>query len=407
MRVVNPIPWIKEEYNKVLSLIKNGNRFLVIEILNHELKATLIKADFTKRTFNFIKSKSEPIESADYNYENIAAKLEEILSVFGKLQRFKILLNLDPRLATTIYSGVALVRDNNKDPIDDGDLDNLISRAIWGFFDRHRSKVAAKLGINDLDVILSDVQVNGIKLDGHKVINPIGFQAKSVELQLSLTFTVRDLINRIKNILPKENIVFISEDGSAWSHLLSGISESDRFILANVFLEETTLFSVHGSALGYLDTFDWGKANLSRALMDKLSVNKITAERILEKYSVSDASPTFIKKLESLIIDELTLLIKGLEHAMGKADVRQVYLNPFFAMPPVVFSNYFKNKFSKSIKLKHVHNGLVSQKFNHELKLKDANHNAVATLTGVLMGGAMARNEHISKIAKRRIRWLI
>ena len=135
MRIVNYI-------NELISFFKNGNRFLVVEILNHHHKATLIKADFEKRTFHVLKTLA-------------GDRLEKILPKFGKLKNYHIVLNLDPKYATTLYTSVSLVRDNAKDPIDEGDLDNIISRAIWSFFDRQRSKVAAKMNISDLDVILS------------------------------------------------------------------------------------------------------------------------------------------------------------------------------------------------------------------------------------------------------------
>lgn len=392
----------------MLSFVHNGNNFLIVEILSHELKVTLVKADFPKRTFSFLKSLSRPINETDYNYQNIADNLSKLVAKFGKLRKYKIILSLDPKLATTIYSGVSLVRDNGKDPIDEGDLDNLISKAIWGFFDRHRSRVAAKMGTQDLDVILSDVQVSGIKLDGHRVVNPIGFQAKSIELQLSLTFTVRDLINRLKNILPKENIIFVSEDGSAWSHLLSTISESDKFVLANIFPGEITFFSANGNALGYLDRLEWGKINLTNALMSQLDVDQSTAERIWHCYLVNNASSGFIKKLEGLISDELQFLVRGLEQALDRVGAKYLYINSFFTLPPIIFTNYFKNKFSRSVRLTHIHNELVSQKFNHELKLKEGfAYNAVTTLTGILIDALDARSENVNKMARRRIRWLI
>jgi hypothetical protein len=50
----------------------------------------------------------------------------------------KIIISLDSDLCSSIYSSIVLVRDNAKDPIDEVDLDNLVSQAVWKFFDRHR-----------------------------------------------------------------------------------------------------------------------------------------------------------------------------------------------------------------------------------------------------------------------------
>src|SRR3989338_7752593 len=135
------------------------------------------------------------------------------------------------------------------------------------------------MNISDLDVILSDVQINGIKLDGHKVVNPLGFQAKAVEIKLSLTFTPREFINNLKKLLPKENIIFVGEDGPALSHLLSRGHDQENFVLANIFPKQTTLFKVDGHAISYLDKFEWGHGNLIKALAEYLGASEATATK--------------------------------------------------------------------------------------------------------------------------------
>src|SRR3990172_5266900 len=70
VRIVNTISYLKDKFQKTLSLFKNGNRFLVVEILNHQVKVTLIKADFDKRTFTFLKSKSANL-TPEHGYPEI------------------------------------------------------------------------------------------------------------------------------------------------------------------------------------------------------------------------------------------------------------------------------------------------------------------------------------------------
>src|SRR3989338_8793274 len=160
--------------------------FLVIEVLPDFTRISLLFGDLERKELEFIRSKT----SAGRDYES----LRRALKSFGKLSRQKIILSLDSDLAATIYSSVALVRENPRDPIDENDLDNLISQAVWKFFDRQRAKVAAKIGVNDFDVLLADVRIGSIKLDDHRVVNPIGFRARTIEVQLSQTFTARALI---------------------------------------------------------------------------------------------------------------------------------------------------------------------------------------------------------------------
>lgn len=393
-------------FQKALSLFRNGNRFLVVEILNHQVKVTLVKVDFNKRTLCFVKALSVPLAE---DHRQIINSLKGLLAKFGKLFNHQIVLLLASRFATSLHTSVSLVRNRPKEPIDEGDLDNLISRAIWGFFDRQRARVADKMGISDLDVILSDVQVWRVKLDGHKVVNPIGFQAKSVEIQLNLTFTARDFINEIKKLLPKENIVFVNEDGAAWAHLLARAHNLPSFLVANIFPEQTTLFSAEENSLAYLDSFDWGEVNLKNVIARHFEVNQETAARILSRYTQNDASAVFVRRMENFLLDGLHLLAKGLERALKKAETGHIYLHSFFPLPPAVFSSSFRNKLGQSARLLPVNDNLVGEKFNLELKLKKGRKfdNVLATLAGILIFSLSSQNAKINRIAKRRIRWLI
>src|SRR3989344_1783565 len=79
--------------------------------------------------------------------------LESVLRRFHAADH-KVVVSLDSELCDATHSSVALVRQNAHAPIDDADLDNLVSQAIWKFFDRERKGAAAKLNATDIDVVL-------------------------------------------------------------------------------------------------------------------------------------------------------------------------------------------------------------------------------------------------------------
>ena len=163
---------VKEKLGKVFNILRRRERFLVLEILNRFLRASFIKADFSRKRLEILK-----IVSRHHEYESqdlILELIKNLLKGFGKLDRYRIIVCLDPALATTIHSTVVLVRDKPKEPIDESDLNNRIAQGIWRLFDRERSPAAVKMKSRDLDVLLTDVKVRRIKLDGHKVINPLG-----------------------------------------------------------------------------------------------------------------------------------------------------------------------------------------------------------------------------------------
>lgn len=394
--------------NIIKAYLRRGDRFLVVEILKHFIRVSLIKTNFEERQLHLLKSVEKPLAVGD-NLEKVLESLKKVVASFGKISKYKIILNLNSRFVTTIHSSISLVREKSKIPIDEADLDNLVSQAIWKFYDRQRGKVASKMQINDLDVLLSDAQIKGIKLDNHKVVNPIGFSAKSVEFQLSATFTARDCINGLKTILPREQVVFIGEDGPTLAYLISHSCKESSFLAASISPEETALFVAKENAINFLDTFSWGELTLKNALADYLSVSSEVAGEILKKYALGQTSLFFTRRIEKFLLDELQVFANGLDSFLKKTDVRTVYIQSFFHMPPVVFTQAFRNRFSQSVRILPVYDGLIGEKLEFDLKLNKGYEisNSFSAISGIMANYFYPQSEQIKKIAKRRIRWLI
>lgn len=354
----------------LFSIFNQKESFLVVEILGkHFNRIALVKADQNKK--EFILSKLVNIQGGNERLDGSPASLEFLkkpLKRFGNLDKYKIIISLDSDFSSTIYSSISLVRDNAKDPIDDAELDNLVSQAVWRFFDRHRGKVAQKLKVNDFDIILTDVRVEGIKLDGHRVINPSGFKARSLEINLCQTFTTRSIINELKAILPLHNIQFISEAGAAWSHAIARSSRKPQFLLANIFSDKTLTFLADDNHLIYHDSFNWGEENLNKAVSEEFGVEPVVARDIISLYRNNQTSETFARKLDRILMKELHLLANFLNVSLSQSDIRLVYLHPFFDLPDLAFSAGFRNKFDCSAKIERISHGFISEKYNFNLK---------------------------------------
>lgn len=399
---------VKTYLQYIKSLLKRGDRFLVVEILKHCVRASLVKTNFEERRLHLLKSVSKPVFLGD-DLNKIIETTKRILASFGKISKYKIVLNLDSNFAVTLHSSITVIREKSKIPIDESDLDNLVSQAIWKFYDRQRGKVADKMRINDLDVLLSDVHIKGIKLDGHKVVNPIGFSAKSAELQLSATFTSRYCINGLKSLLPKEQIVFVGEDGPTLAYVLSQIHEETPFLAVSIFPDITSLVAVRDNTVSHLDTFSWGETSLKKFLSDILSVNQNIAGEILNQYSFGKTSQVFARRLEKHLLPELQTFANGIESFFKRINAKIAYIHSFFPLPPVILNTAFKNKFSQSVKILPVYDGLIGEKMGIELKLNKGYEisNAFAAVSGIIVSNFYPQSEQIKKIAKRRIRWLV
>ncbi len=389
-----------------------GEKYLVIEILDHYIQATALKARLEENPASKQKGELLVVKNWERPLANVSAPeaLKEaaaLLKKVGNLSGYKIILSLDSRLATTIYSSTPLVRQKPNEVIDEPDIDNLVSQAIWRFFDRQREKIAKKMGIEDTDVLLSDVRIRGIKIDGHKVINPIGFKAKSVEFYFSQTFVVRDLIRGLREILPMDQVALVAETGTVLAHAALKILAPEHLFLANLFPGQTVIYTASPGKLRYLDRYGWGQNNLISHLKNNLMLGPEITQTVIGLYNNNKASPLFLRRLENILIKELQFFFHGLESVVDR-DQTKVYLNPYFDLPAVTFSQRCQARLGRALKICPLSADLLSEKFGFEIKFNKSAKvkNLLTVLAALSELSSLSQDEKLGHLVKRRVRWL-
>lgn len=392
--------------DSILNLFAKSDKYLVIEILNDYAQITVLKVNPLKKTLWVKENWVEQLK--EFSPSEILDKIKLLLGRVGKLRKYKIILSLDSCLTTTLYASLSLIRPNSREVIDEADIDNLISQAIWKFFDKHRFRVAQKMEVDDIDVILSDVHIRGIKIDGHKVINPIGFKAKSVEIFFSQTFIIRELLRGLRELIPKENIFLITEAGIAISHIFTKILDKNKFFVANLFPSHTAVFLASDHRLNHLDNFPWGENQLLQLLLRYFRLDWGTAQNVLQAYINSRASGNFLRRLENILIKELQIFANGLESVIGEENA-EVYLNPFFSIPQLLLSNRFQGRFQKPVKLSLLSTNLITEKLGYTVQYKASAKvkNPLSLLAAFVEATLLPQNDKMSHLANRRVRWLV
>lgn len=378
----------------------------MIELLNHYIQVTVLRTDFKTKQIAVTRVFSKEIP--EFNAVSALKEARQILKKISGLKNHKLILSLDSSFATSMYSSVSLVRTNPKDVIDEADLDNLISQAIWRFFDKHRFKVAQKMGVDETDVLLTDVRIRDIRIDGHRVVNPIGFKSKSVEIFFSQTFVTREFMRELRDVVPKENIILMIEAGTAMSHVLSHVRGDADFYIANVFPDHTAVFAASKQKFSHHDSFEWGGNDLKMFLGRYFRLDQPTADLVIANYMNENASVNFTRKFETMLSQELNVFANGIESLVG-GEPADVYVNPFFSMPPVVFSDRFHNRFEKPVNLLPLSTNLITEKLGYKLQYKTSEEvrNPLMLLCVILELTLLPQNDTMSHLANRRVRWLV
>lgn len=383
-----------------------SDNYAVIEVLNNSVRISLLRFYTDKKRIEFLNNSVRFFNGFDRG--EILKIIKLMAGKAAKLSNLNIILTLDSQLATTIYSTISLIRTRPKELIDEADLDNLISQSIWRFFDRERLKAAQKMGVGDIDVLLGDVRVKEIKVDGHKVVNAIGFKAKSLDVSLSQTFVPRDFIKGIYDIFSPSKISFITEAGVSLSHFIRNSGAEKRpFLLVNLFYSGSVVFRDLDERISYISGLDWGELNLLSWLGESLLIEEDTAKGVLDSYLKNNTSQSFLKKIENILTSELISLIQKIDK-LNPGGSGAVYLNPYFNLPPLIFSPYFRPRLNGGLKLVSPAVESIVKDLGFELefnKLSDIK-NSATVLAAFLEFILLPNNERLNHIVNRRVRWL-
>jgi len=391
---------MKSPLDKIPSFLNRGDDFVTLEIFRDHMRVASLKIDDEKKSLIIQKITDHKIKTLS-DVENVIKKIR-------RLKNKKIILALGPHIATTIYSSVSLVRDNPSALIEESDLDNIVSQATWKFFDRRRQSIANKMKVDDFDLIFTDARVLGIRLDGHKVVNPVGFKARTVKISFSQTFLTRAFSDLIKEFLPVENIVFVGEAGTLISNLLALESSQDRFLTTTISLGHTDVFLVNDQDRNFFDTFPWGFENLKEHVADQLSVSSSTAETIVELYTHGETSSAFARRFEQLLMKEFNNFIKGLSRSFKRSKTDSAFLHTRITFPDFFFASSFSRRFDQRKQIQPVTTDFVGDNFGYEVECKNPEDmpKSFLPLFYFLEWRFTPVHSKLEQLAKRQVRWL-
>lgn len=384
-----------------------GEPVLVAEVFDGRIRVSRALAELARKRLSVFESRVRELSS--YEVTHVMASLGRLLRSFGKPPP-ALIMCADPTFVTTLHSAVSLIREKPREPIDEADFGNLVGQALWKIFSRSRSRAAAKMGIGDIDVVLADVRVKQIRLDGHRVVNPIGFPAKAVEFQVVETMSTRPFLDGLREAVRSPSAVTLLENGALYADLLARAHGTDAFLLANVFRGRTDLFARDGVSLAFRDSFPWGEEHIIRAVKEECGVGEDAARGLIGRYARGEASPRFLRRFEQVLKGELQLFLNGVSTQLGAMASRTVYVNAFFPIPAFLFESGFGRRLHRRARIVPVHGDAVCAAFGFTLRSGKGMaglQNGFATLAPLLDLSFLPHHDRIiESMVLRHTRWL-
>lgn len=390
---------------KFPAILQKNEWYLAVELLAQGNRAVLFGLD-RDRTISVRRTWSQG------SAENGAST--ELARFFRALPKGKYptLLVLDPSYAVTIPGAVTLSREHPAKAIDEAELENLISQAVWRFFDHYRPLAMARLGVNDLDLLLMDIRILDVRLDGHRVSNPLGFAAKTAEVALEQTFAVRHVLDAVTASVPKSSIEFVTEAGVAGLHALARFVPHKKFVLGNLFPAAASLYvwdrrpradgNVTLPIALCAGTFPWGERQLLFSVMNELALEYDVAKAVADRYIQKDLSPSLERHIGGYLEDGVTSLIRLLKSNVRLA--HPFYLNAHYPLPLQNVSE------RRDVILEAVDLFALLERVGFSLRGTATNAELPAhflSFAAFIEYYFSRRNANLDRFAKRRARWLM
>ena len=287
--------------------------------------------------------------------------------------------DLDSSKAVTIFQAVKITREHPIQELTPVDLENHISQAVWKFYNDCRKEAANRLGKSEMDLTMTDVRVVGVKIDGHQVINPSGFTGRELEIKLCISMTGE-----------RAGEGTLVEGGSIRAHILAHDENIKNGYYLEINEDKTHIFLITDQRVACLNSFDWGRINIDRAVRERFSLDSEIAYRIYNQYAngkVSKKMDRFLGRIFWRSFGEFmnALLMNARNGGAFKLkEAPLVYVRASFSLPEQVYrKRYTFGK--KKINLRKAPSQLDVESF-----LEDGIH-------GIY--------EDLNELAKRRIKW--
>lgn len=246
-------------------------------------------------------------------------------------------LDLDSKSAVTIFAYVDLLRDNPLEELGMVDLENHVSEAIWKLFDVTRAEAAERLGVNEVDLLLTDARVLGVKIDGNEVVNPEGFTGKKLEVLLSITMVRRDKFAEAS---------YLYEGGAVRAFLLARKNKLKEAFYVEVSDSSVDVFHINPSRIAHATGFEWGRENIHKSLQEELGVEDEAARKLYDVYISELVSPHVTRKFDRMIDEVFRELVDGVvvclkANVSSRRKLPPIYFKSSFPVPNKIYKKRF------------------------------------------------------------------
>jgi len=248
---------------------KRGNYFLALDIGTHMIKALVCVAEGPKgRVLGVGRCPQKLGDMQSGNVTDIASVIHNCMVAISQAEKMadvvpqQLIIGIAGELVKGTTTVTTYIRKDPEAKIDLSELKNIVHKLQWKAFEHVRSELAQETGHNEIDIKLVNAAIVDVRVDGHKVNNPIGFQGKEVSLSIFNAFAPLVHFGALQTIAAELDMDLLAimaepyavarcigyEDGGDLSAIFIDIGggTTDIAVVRNGCVEGTKMFTLGG-----------------------------------------------------------------------------------------------------------------------------------------------------------------
>lgn len=216
---------------------------------------------------------------------------------------------------TTTYA----TRKKPNTPISEQELREIINHAQQETLQKSRKDLAWESGYAEIDVQLVNSAVVGVKIDGYRVTNPLGFQGRQVEVSIYTSYAPSVHLGAVQAIVEglELDLISIATEPYAVARCFGHDESND---VSSIFIDvgggTTDIAVVRSGGLEGTKMFALGGRVFTKRIANSLKITFPEAEKIKIAYAEGRLEEADAKRVADFIKSDVSVWLSGVELAL-------------------------------------------------------------------------------------------
>jgi cell division protein FtsA len=247
-----------------------------------------------------------------------AKSIEQAFAAAGKTAD-RAIIGIAGELVKGATTSATLTRTSPNVPVTESELRDLIAEAQTQVLQKSRKELAWETGYREIEVQLVNSAVVGVKIDGYRVTNPIGFQGKTVEVNIYTAYAPSVHLGALQAIAAELDLTLLSVATEPYA-VARCFGDQETGDLSSIFVDvgggTTDIAVVRSGGLEGTKMFALGGRVFTKRIATELKVPFAEAETVKIAYATDELDEKDSARVKEFIKGDVSVWLSGIELAL-------------------------------------------------------------------------------------------